>query len=890
MAVLFKRIIAFLTALSVLGLAVRAEEWPVGGNEIQVPEDAQYTTALQVAREGRYMLCFEYYAEEQSRLNPLIEVELSGNGLSFLKPVELFRVWQDIRSGERFTTDYRGNELIPEQRQVFAWQKTELLNKGVPFALEAGEYEVSVTALREGVLLRNIHLAEYAPDTYQTYEKSVENEPADTKNAAVIKIEAELMSAKSSSSIIPAYENSYPAISPSSPDKTMLNIVGGGVFADEGQWIEWEFDVKYAGFYSFDFRYRQDALRGLGVRRKITLDGSLAFEELNEYLFMYADNFTSATVNRNGEAFKFYLSEGIHTLKLQAVLGALEGPIDILESSLRDMSGIYRDIIAVTGYSPDMYRDYILDKEIPDLLPRIEQVKSDLAGVAADISTGSDLQEKGSETAVIDETVRILESLVKTPEKIQNRIDSYKAQMDTLAVLIQTLKKQPLELDYINIVPAGRETPVVKQSFFANLFYRMKVLLHSFSADYLPAENGKEPIQVWVNTSDLMTSSAASGREQAQLLKRICDQRFTPDFKIPVEISLVSTSDILTQAIVSGKGPDAAAFVPKQTVINLAARKALGDMRGMSGFDAAQERFYPSAFTAYQYKDGIYAMPQTQSFNMMFYRTDIFEDLGLSPPETWEDFYITLEFLQQHKMQAGIAEDVQIFEMLLMQNGGHMYNDGLTQTQLSSGQSVKAFTDWTNLYVKYSVPLSFDFLNRFRVGEMPLGLASYTMYNQLIVAAPEISGLWAMTGVPGIEENGKINRAESCIVNGTVVIARSKRLEDSYAFVNWFTSDEIQTEFGVQSEIVLGQSGRYNTANKQAFENLNWTNAEKTALKAQWEQVRDIPQTPASYYLNRSLTNAFRKVVYSYENQRDVIYQYGKDVDRELARKTEELG
>lgn len=42
------------------------------------------------------------------------------------------------------------------------------------------------------------------------------------------------------------------------------------------------------------------------------------------------------------------------------------------------------------------------------------------------------------------------------------------------------------------------------------------------------------------------------------------------------------------QAVIAGKGPDAALFVPEQLVANLMVRGALADMREMDGF--ARER------------------------------------------------------------------------------------------------------------------------------------------------------------------------------------------------------------------------------------------------------------------------------------------------------------
>ena len=39
-------------------------------------------------------------------------------------------------------------------------------------------------------------------------------------------------------------------------------------------------------------------------------------------------------------------------------------------------------------------------------------------------------------------------------------------------------------------------------------------------------------------------------------------------------------------------------------------------MREMDGFAEREKEFYPSAFVAYRFGDGIYAMPETQNYNL----------------------------------------------------------------------------------------------------------------------------------------------------------------------------------------------------------------------------------------------------------------------------------
>ena len=78
------------------------------------------------------------------------------------------------------------------------------------------------------------------------------------------------------------------------------------------------------------------------------------------------------------------------------------------------------------------------------------------------------------------------------------------------------------------------------------------------------------------------------------------------------------------------------------------------------------------------------------------------------------------------------------------------------------------FKLWTNLYTQYGVDVHYDFFNRFRTGEMPIGIEDYTMYNMLVVAAPQIKGLWKMYLLPGtVKEDGTIDKTVAG--NGTAL-------------------------------------------------------------------------------------------------------------------------
>lgn len=854
-------------------------------------ESAEFTVVAE--KSGEYLLEFTYKTVPGRQISPEADIELTGNNVSFNQHIEFSRIWKDEQENGRFRTDSYGNEVTPLATELDAWQTAvygiSASKGGSTVSLEAGEYSLKVNVSCESVLISKVSFYQRELKSYEEYLNEYKGKKSDS-DAEPLKIEAELMSSKSDSSVIPTYDRSSPSLSPNYYDRISLNIMGGSSFSKADQWVEWTFEVKKSGFYSLDFRYQQDSLRGIGVSRRIYIDGAVPFAEFDNVLFPYAQNYkTMRLENSDGEEYKLYLEAGEHTIRMQVNIAHLEQSILDLQQLIENSNSMYRQIISITGTTPDVYRDYYLEKELPELIPFLESSNKELERIAGEIEKWA-LDDDGSETSVIYDLIRVFKRYIEKPYKIPATLDDFKNGIDSIATMVVTLQTQSLTLDYFNISPAESAVDEGGSGIFEYMLFRLRIFLNSFVSSYTVSSEGKsnERIDVWVNMGDMLVSGAASGRDQMQIIKRMCDDSFTEQSGVGVDFSLVAAGDTLTQAVLAGKGPDVSLFVAEQTVANLALRGVLADVSEIENFESIYEQYHPSAFIPYTFSNGVYATPITQNFNMMFYRTDVFEQLGLEAPDTWDEFYAVQKVLIQHKLEIGIAESQDIFEMFLLQNGGSIYNEGLTASALKEQNAVDAFTQWTDLYVKHSLPLVFNFFNRFRTGEMPLGIMSYTMYNQLVVAAPEIEGLWEMCPIPAtVSESGELNRSQSSSGNGCIVLAGSENIDAAYSFVAWWSDSDVQEFFGQQVETLLGKSARYNTANTVAFENLNWTAKERNSILSAWNDVTDIEQTVATYYVGRCVSNAFRRVAYNYENPRDVLYRYSDDIDRELERKRE---
>jgi len=282
----------------------------------------------------------------------------------------------------------------------------------------------------------------------------------------------------------------------------------------------------------------------------------------------------------------------------------------------------------------------------------------------------------------------------------------------------------------------------------------------------------------------------------------------------------------------------------------------------------------------------------------LFYRKDVLADLGLEVPKTWDDVYNMISVLQKHHMEfylpletvTGTMVPNATFAMLLYQNDGEFYTPDHKASALDSEIAIEVFRRWTQFYTNYKFPLSADFPNRFRVGEMPIGIIDYTTYNLLTVMAPEIKGLWDFTIIPGTRQpDGSVRHDVASTTSAVLMLNNAKDKEAAWEFMKWWTSKDVQIQFGREMEALMGEAARYPTANIEALEQLPWPVKDYNNLNAQWQWVQGIPQVPGGYFTGRHLDNAFRKVVNNGDNYREALLDYIIYINDEITLKRKEF-
>ena len=550
-----------------------------------------------------YALEITYWAVKDKNVTPQVSMTLKGTSTVFEDTVaDLPRIWENDRSGwmdGRFERDSQGNELTPVQVETSAWQTVILPTAGDGgLRLDQGTYTLSLTMVRQSVLVKRIRLKPLESQKAYTAYKT-EHDAAGAKDATGQKVrwEAELNYQKSHLEIPLTYDRTTPAVSPNDPSAIRYNLLGGSGYGTEGQWVSWQVDIPEDGYYVLNFVYRQNISNGLDVLRRLSIDGDVPFAECDVVSFPYANGFAVKTLaDSQGEPFRLYLSKGRHILKLEVVLTGLKDTLAEFGSVVQELNRLYGKIMVLVGETPDSYRDYDLDKHIDGLVETLTTCQARLNALGEKLDGE---RSGGSNTARIYEAARTLGDMASKVRDIPQEMDNFRSQINTLADLLGALRNQPLELDYMVLRSPDEATAKTGAGFFEMAAFRFRSFFSSFVRDYNAvgnAQGGKEALSVWVSANDLATAGYATGRDQAQIISRLVTDGFSSRTGIPVNMSLINTADTLLPALVSGKGPDVALFVPKSLLVNLYYRGALVDLTEMPGFEEIEKRFYPSAF------------------------------------------------------------------------------------------------------------------------------------------------------------------------------------------------------------------------------------------------------------------------------------------------------
>lgn len=852
-----------------------------------------YEWNYEISERGLYTIKIDYYALESiGGIAPIRAIEIDNKTLfSEGYQINFYKMWNDSTTAK---FNLNGDEINSQQEQLLGWQTIFLedikgfINEPLQIPLEKGKHTLRLLYEDGEVAIGKISFA--APEIIKSYEQVLdEYNKKDYKNSGdSIRFEAEDMSVKNDTSLRKSYDGD-PSCTPFEYGKVRLNTISGNYWKKANQVATWKVFTTKAGLYKLNLRYLEFNGEGLNSYRTIKIDGKVPYKEFQNYCFTYDKQWqTGSLADSKNNPYLIYLDKGEHTVSMTVTLGDMAKIIKSIENLNNDMAVTIRNIIKVTGSEPDLNFHYELDKKIPDLLTNLSLLEKKIL----EISDSLKVLSNGKNTAVSSSFISIadgLQELISNPDIIPTRLNDVISNQESISQWFMSLQEQPISIDYLELLSPEKEVSVVKSKPWQMFYATYSNFIASFFKDYnninlQNIQNEKKILNVW----------AARGREWSEIIQRMSDEDFSAKNDVAVKINLmpagsmgVGGSSPLLLAITSGKTPDVVLGSDSQTPVELAIRGASYDLSKFENFKSIKTRFLDGAFTSLEYNNGVFALPDTQDFLVMFYRKDIFKELNLNPPKTWDELYrYVLPVLKQSNYDFYYSGGLYPY---LFQEGGSPYDEKGQFSNLASNKGYTAFVKWVQNYTIYELPRSANFFIHFRVGDIPIGTGSFNDYVLFSVAAPELYGKWGIVPIPGTKKSdGTIDHSAGGGITTNFILNNTKNPQDSWKYLDWWTSTETQIKFGNDVESTIGVEARWNTANMEAFSRLPWNKEDLAVIQETHKWYKEVPVVAGGYMTGRQITNAWTRVVINDKNERDSLEKAVKDINMELLKKQQQ--
>lgn len=860
------------------------------GNAVGVPQGSEVNFIINVPKDGQYKIAVKYFDASKSTLPVNCAVAIDGEYSCYeMRNQQFESEW--VYETDKFPTDRYGNQIAPESVRNPKWQTKYFSDAAAVtmepfwFQLSAGAHKLQFNCSQGELIIGEITLCGEKKEEY--------GKPGTPDGDEIQVLEGEKFASKNSAAIRPAGE--YDAsCEPYNYKKLMLNMLAGGSFASGGQSVTYTFNIDKSGYYYLGFKYRQNSKNDFPVFRYLYLDGKLYTEDFKNVAFDYSRGFTTMTVkDGKGNPIGVYLEGGSHTLTLTVSLENMADIIDDVNALIAEINDVSLQLMKVTGNNTSSYRDFDVLAYIPTIRDdlngwarRIEDIYARLGKFAPKVKT---IGEYSTLKICIKQLKSLANDITNLPTRINELYQGDSSVGQYLANTLESLYTSPLTIDQIYIYQNAKKLPKSK-----GFFYKIGMsIMHFFSSfaneDDTRASDDAPHLNIWVNRSRLYVD----------LMQKMADNDFYEKTGITVDISIMPNEEKLVLASASGNVPDVALGVTYTIPFELAIRGAIKELSSYPDWQEVSSRFGKGIINIGAVDGKYYLLPETSDFLVLFYRKDILDELGLSVPNTMEEVKQMLPVLKRYGMDfyshiAGHSgtKTLSVLVPFIYQMNGRIYGETATDLRITSEETVAAFNEMHKLFTMYDIPYEVsNFYQHFRSGSLPIGISGFNTYMTLLNSAPEIANSWSVAPYPGyVDENGQVLRYISGAQSTAVIFEETKYPEESWEFLKWWTSADVQSEFAESLRLSYGNEYMWNTANLEAFAKLPWNEEHKATILDMMDWIVEVPRVPGNYMTQRSLSNALNNIVLSNSNVRQELFEAEKDIRAEVNSKLEEFG
>jgi multiple sugar transport system substrate-binding protein len=382
--------------------------------------------------------------------------------------------------------------------------------------------------------------------------------------------------------------------------------------------------------------------------------------------------------------------------------------------------------------------------------------------------------------------------------------------------------------------------------------------------------------QVWAQparTQEPVTITALINAGEVSYWKKLIVQDFEKE-NPGIHLEIIEapnatdlTENLYTAAFILGDSPYDLVYMDVIWTGKFAAAGWLLDLSDRISEDELKA-FMDKDVEAGRYKDKLYRIPLRSDAGMLYYRTDLLEQIGAKPPETFEDLVKTSQQLQEKKAtrwgyvwQGAQYEGLPaMFVEILEGFGGFWVNSETNEVGLDQPEAIKAVE-----FLRSAIDKSIS----------PPGVTSYREEDtrRLFVSGESAflrnwPYVWATANEEGSEIKGKVGikpmvhipgaKSGACLGGWGMGIAKtSKHPQEALKAIQYFTSKEAQRRFTLETASISSRRDLFSDSEIIAkyphypkFQKL----VESAVLRppiAQYAQASDILQR----YLNAALSN-----------------------------------
>lgn len=862
------------------------------GKTLSYKESLTYKVSVDKA--GWYWLALDYTPVGSTLSDFTVDVKINGKQDYYeMKTIALPLYWQD--ETKNFPVDSYGDESAPKQirvegtRNLYLFNNTYSSAEPLMFYLNKGNNEITFTNISsDGLNLGELTVKAPGNEvpSYEEYRKLHSGEAINE----VYTINAIDYVEKNTTQAILEYENN-PALLPKNNKYKVLNTLN---FTEAGTTVEYTVNVAKAGYYKLALHYKNEK-EEFDAFETIKIDGELPFKECLSYGFKATGPSweNGVVADSDGTAYEFYLTEGTHVISIKAENEPVIKAWRYARLMSEHVSQFALQITKVTGSETDKNRTWKMTKYIPEIPDYLRAYEILIAEIRYELQNHSEKGINGAMLSDFDKAMQFIDEMAEYPDEIALYVASLTGRDNSVLVALGNFTsvalKQDFTLDRIYLYN-GEDIPNAKAGVLGSVGNWFETLFNSFTTNKYSTEvEDDEVLTVWVNRAVT----------HVDLLQKMVDTEFTPKTGIKVKVSIMPDANKLTLSAAANQTPDVALGLISYMPFDLACRGALYDMTQFEDFWTVANRFVAGSFVPYVYNEGVYAIPETLDFNALIYRTDIFENLGLNIPDTWDDVIGILPELQRygmnfyHNISSGVGYKwFYQTTPFIFQNGGKLYTDDGLKAALDQPNSVKGLQALGDLFIAYSLDAQvISFFNSFRYSILPVGIVTSQDYILFKNGAAELEGQWALANYPGtVTEDGEVNRYYVANGTGGVIFDATNKPEKAWEFLKWWTDHDTQVTYTYTLRSTYGKEFFWMPSNLDALNDAPIDQADKDIILESVKWLRDVPRTPGQYLLERSISDIWNTMVLDGTSAQVAVDEKSIAINREIKKKMTELG